>query len=172
MSEIITVTGTVEEIIYSNPDNGYSVVGIDSVEEGQFTATGYMPFITEGESVALSGNWTTHPDYGEQFKAEYYETVMPSDEESIIKYLSSGIISGIREATAKKLIDHFGLDVLAYPAVKTCRNQRNKQRKSEENRRTICRNTVYAKYRYVPSTVRNFRNNRSKSTQFSRRKFG
>ena len=65
MSEIITVTGTVEEIIYSNPDNGYSVVGIDSVEEGQFTATGYMPFITEGESVALSGNWTTHPDYGE-----------------------------------------------------------------------------------------------------------
>ena len=112
MSEIITVTGTVEEIIYSNPDNGYSVVGIDSVEEGQFSATGYMPFITEGESVALSGNWTTHPDYGEQFKAEYYETVMPSDEESIIKYLSSGIISGIREATAKKLIDHFGLDVL------------------------------------------------------------
>ena len=112
MSEIITVTGTVEEIIYSNPDNGYSVVGIDSVEEGQFTATGYMPFITEGESVALSGNWTTHPDYGEQFKAEYYETVMPSDEESIIKYLSSGIISCILEATAKKLIDHFGLDVL------------------------------------------------------------
>ena len=112
MSEIITVTGTVEEIIYSNPDNGYSVVGIDSIEEGQFTATGYMPFITEGESVALSGNWTTHPDYGEQFKAEYYETVMPSDEESIIKYLSSGIISGIREATAKKLVDHFGLDVL------------------------------------------------------------
>ena len=39
MSEIITVTGTVEEIIYSNPDNGYSVVGIDSIEEGQFTAT-------------------------------------------------------------------------------------------------------------------------------------
>lgn len=78
------------------------LVGIDSVEEGQFTATGYMPFITEGESVALSGNWTTHPDYGEQFKAEYYETVMPSDEESIIKYLSSGIISGIREAYRKK----------------------------------------------------------------------
>ena len=148
MSEIITVTGTVEEIIYSNPDNGYSVVGIDSIEEGQFTATGYMPFITEGESVALSGNWTTHPDYGEQFKAEYYETVMPSDEESIIKYLSSGIISGIREATAKKSCRPFRTGRTsnnAYPAVKTCRNQRNKQRKSEENRRTICRNTVLCK---------------------------
>lgn len=112
MSEIITVTGTIEEIIYSNPDNGYAVVGVDSAEEGMFTATGYMPFVTEGESVALSGNWITHPDYGEQFKAEYYERVMPSDEEAIIKYLGSGIISGIREATAKKLVEYFGTDVL------------------------------------------------------------
>ncbi len=112
MNEIITVTGTVEEIIYSNPDNGYIVCGIDSAEEGLFTATGYMPFITEGESVALSGSWVMHPDYGEQFKAEYCETVMPTDEESILKYLSSGIVSGIREATAKKLLAHFGTQVL------------------------------------------------------------
>lgn len=112
MSEIITVTGTVEEIIYTNPDNGYTVCGIDSADEGLFTATGYMPFLSEGESVALSGSWTTHPDYGEQFKTEYYETVMPSDEESILRYLSSGIVPGIREATAKKLLAHFGCDVL------------------------------------------------------------
>ena len=71
-----------------------------------------MPFISEGESVALSGNWTQHPDYGEQFKAEYYETVLPSDEEAIVKYLGSGIISGIREATAKKLVAHFGTEIL------------------------------------------------------------
>lgn len=112
MSEIITVTGTVEEIIYTNPDNGYTVCVIDSAEESIFTATGYMPFISEGESVALSGAWTNHPDYGEQFKAEYYETVLPSDEEAIIKYLGSGIVSGIREATAKKLVAHFGTEIL------------------------------------------------------------
>ncbi len=112
MSEIITVTGAVEEIIYTNPDNGYTVCGIDSADEGLFTAVGYMPFISEGESVALSGNWTTHPDYGEQFKAEYYETVLPSDEEAILKYLGSGIVQGIREATANKLVEHFGCDVL------------------------------------------------------------
>ena len=112
MSEIITVTGTVEEIIYTNPDNGYTVCVIDSAEDSIFTATGYMPFISEGESVALSGAWTNHPDYGEQFKAEYYETVLPSDEEAIIKYLGSGIVSGIREATAKKLVAHFGTEIL------------------------------------------------------------
>ena len=112
MNEIITVTGTVEEIIYTNPDNGYTVCVIDSAEDSIFTATGYMPFISEGESVALSGAWTNHPDYGEQFKAEYYETVLPSDEEAIIKYLGSGIVSGIREATAKKLVAHFGTEIL------------------------------------------------------------
>ena len=112
MNEIITITGTVEEIIFSNPDNGYTICGIDGADEGLFTATGYMPFLSEGESVALSGIWVTHPDYGEQFKVEYYERVMPSDEESIIRYLGSGIIPGIREATAKKLVKHFGCEVL------------------------------------------------------------
>ena len=112
MSEIITVTGTVEEIIYTNPDNGYTVCVIDSAEDSIFTATGYMPFVSEGESVALSGMWTQHPDYGEQFKAEYYETVLPTDEEAIIKYLGSGIVSGIREATAKRLVVHFGTEIL------------------------------------------------------------
>ena len=112
MSEIITVTGTVEEIIYTNPENGYTVCVIDSADESIFTATGYMPFISEGESVALSGVWTQHPDYGEQFRADYYETVLPTDEEAIIKYLGSGIVSGIREATAKKLVAHFGTDIL------------------------------------------------------------
>lgn len=112
MNETITITGTIEEIIYTNSDNGYAVVGIDSHEEGLFTATGCMPFVSEGESVALTGVWTTHQDYGEQFKVEFCEKVMPSDEESIIKYLSSGIVSGIREATAKKLVAHFGTDIL------------------------------------------------------------
>lgn len=112
MSEIVTITGTIEEIIYTNPENGYMICGIDSAEEGLFTATGYMPYLSEGESVALSGNWTTHPDYGEQFRVSYYETVLPSDEEAILKYLSSGIVSGIREVTAKKLIEKFGKDVL------------------------------------------------------------
>lgn len=112
MNELITVTGTVEEIIYVNPDNGYMVCDIDSPDEGLFTATGYMPYVSEGENVALSGAWSTHPEYGEQFKVSYYETVLPSDEEAILKYLSSGVVSGIREKTAEKLLEHFGTDVL------------------------------------------------------------
>ena len=110
--EQLTVSGVIEEIIYSNPDNGYMVCEVDSHEEGMFTATGYMPYLSEGESVSLTGCWTTHPDYGEQFRVDYYETIMPTDEQTILKYLSSGAIKGIREATAKKLVDRFGTDIL------------------------------------------------------------
>lgn len=115
MDENMTISGTVFEIIYQNEDNGYTVCEIDSPTEGLFTATGYMPYLSDGENISLTGTWTVHPEYGEQFKISYYETIMPGDEQSIIDYLSSGVIYGIRSATAKKIVEKFGtnsLDIL------------------------------------------------------------
>ncbi len=112
MDENVTICGNVIEIIYQNPDNGYTVCEIESPTDGLFTATGYMPYLGEGESVSVTGVWTTHPDYGEQLKISFYETILPTDEQSIIEYLSSGIIYGIRSATAKKIVDRFGTDSL------------------------------------------------------------
>lgn len=107
----VVIKATVENIVYSNPDNGYVICEVDSKDEGQFYAVGYMPSISEGENAELTGSWVVHPDYGEQFKVELYRTIMPSDETAIIKYLSSGVIKGVREATAKKLYEAFGQDV-------------------------------------------------------------
>ncbi len=106
------IVGTVTEIIYQNPDNSYTVCEIESEEEGIFTATGYMPYLSVGETVALYGKWVEHTDYGEQFKTENYETLLPTDEDAILKYLSSGIVSGVGAATAKNLVAHFGKDTL------------------------------------------------------------
>ncbi len=112
MDENVTICGNVIEIIYQNSDNGYTVCEIESSTEGLFTATGYMPYLGEGENVSVTGIWTTHPDYGEQFKISFYETILPTDEQAIIDYLSSGVIYGIRSATAKKIVDKFGGDSL------------------------------------------------------------
>lgn len=112
MDENITISGTVFEIIYQNEDNGYTVCEIDSPTDGLFTATGYMPYLGEGENIAITGSWAMHPEYGEQFRASYYETVMPTDESSIVEYLSSGVIYGIRAATALKIVEKFGTDSL------------------------------------------------------------
>lgn len=107
----LIINAVIDNIVYSNPDNGYVICEVDSEQEGQFYAVGYMPGISEGENAELTGSWVTHPEYGEQFKVELYKTVMPSDEQAMIKYLGSGIVKGVREATAKKLVAEFGADV-------------------------------------------------------------
>lgn len=106
------IVGTVAEIIYQNGENGYTVVEIESEESGIFTATGYMPYLSVGENISLSGKWVDHIDYGEQFKADSYETLLPTDENAIVSYLSSGIVPGIGPATAKNLVAHFGSETL------------------------------------------------------------
>ncbi|MGI6569491.1 MAG: ATP-dependent RecD-like DNA helicase [Caldicoprobacterales bacterium] len=110
MAEVI---GIVEDIIFRNEENGFSVVEIR--EEGTdniITAVGNFPFISHGERVRLEGEWTTHRDYGRQLKMVTYSSAAPSSLAGMESYLASGLIKGVGSATAQKLIQHFGLDVL------------------------------------------------------------
>ncbi len=114
MAELLVIEGIVQEIIYQNIANGYTVCDIDV--EGVFsTAVGIMPGVAPGEGVRLTGKWTNHPEYGEQFRAETCEKILPTGEVQILQYLSSGIIKGIGPATALKIVEKFGdraLDVI------------------------------------------------------------
>jgi exodeoxyribonuclease V alpha subunit len=108
---LIEIEGTVEDIIYTNEANGYTVCDIRCGSDS-LTAVGYMPFISMGETIKASGKWVSHPDYGEQFKVELYEKVMPKTVEAIEKYLSSGIVKGVGPATAAKITAKFGAATL------------------------------------------------------------
>ena len=105
--ELLQLCGTVEEIIYRNGNNGYTVITVMS-DGVTATAVGNMSDVNIGDELKLVGNWKTHTNYGEQFAFEYYEQFMPSTSESILKYLSSGVIKGIGRATARRLVDAFG----------------------------------------------------------------
>lgn len=107
----IVIDCEIDAIVYQNTENGYAICEVSSKTEGDFYAVGYMPTIRPGEEAKLTGEWIVHPEYGEQFKVELYETIMPSEKSAIIRYLSSGVIKGVREATANKLYDEFGDDV-------------------------------------------------------------
>ncbi|MEE1013705.1 MAG: ATP-dependent RecD-like DNA helicase [Clostridia bacterium] len=108
---MLQIDGVVEEIIYENHENGYTVCDISS--GGQLiTLTGYMPNLTEGERILVHGQWITHVEYGDQFKVEYYERQMPSTETEIEKYLASGLLPGIGKATARKIVELFGAEAL------------------------------------------------------------
>lgn len=108
---MIKIEGIIDTVIFYNSDNGYAVCDVSCIGE-LVTMTGTMPNITEGEKIIASGEWTTHVDYGDQFKVEYIERVMPSSESEIEKYLASGILPYVGKMTAKKIVEKFGTDAL------------------------------------------------------------
>lgn len=105
------IEGIVEEIIYYNKENGYAVCGIRTGRH-LITMVGNIPGIGVGETVLVSGDWTVHQSYGKQFKVSSFERRLPKTTDAIFKYLASGVIKGIGEATAKKIVDLFGDETL------------------------------------------------------------
>ena len=83
------ISGTVENIIYSNEQNGYTVCEIDTGDPLPVTAVGIMPYLAEGEIIRVMGTWTTHATFGKQFKVECYEKELPVTAAAILKYLSA-----------------------------------------------------------------------------------
>ncbi|MFO7888110.1 MAG: ATP-dependent RecD-like DNA helicase [Eubacteriales bacterium] len=104
-----TIAGTVEEIIYNNTSNGYTV-GIIETSEDVITFTGLFSSISLGEQIEVEGKWKNHPRYGKQFEVKKYKIIMPDSIEGIKKYLASGLIKGVGDATAAKIVEEFGED--------------------------------------------------------------
>ena len=109
--------GIVDRITFQNEENGYTVArlqveGSAAYNDRLATIVGEMLSINPGETVVLEGEWTTHKQYGAQFKIESYQTVYPSTVEGMRRYLGSGLIKGIGPVTAKRIVDHFGKEAL------------------------------------------------------------
>ncbi len=105
----------IEETIFRNEENGYSVVQAKAGRES-VTVVGTLPALAPGEQVLLSGGWTAHPQYGKQWKATACEIRKPTSLLGIERYLGSGLIRGVGPSTAKLLVQEFGkntLDVLS-----------------------------------------------------------
>lgn len=104
--DLETVEGIVDKIRFRNSENGYTVLTL-VCEEFDITCVGCFPFISEGDYLKITGDFTSHPVYGEQIAMKSYETVEPTDAVSMERYLASGAIKGIKEATAKKIVAKF-----------------------------------------------------------------
>ena len=100
------LTGEVKEIIYQNEINSYTVAEFETDNE-EITIVGYLPFINVGDTLKLIGKIVTHQDYGEQFKVDTFEKMMPQTLGSLERYLSNGTIKGVGPATAKKIVNTF-----------------------------------------------------------------
>lgn len=107
--------GTVEQIVYYNPDNGYTVCRF-AVEEGKpVTVIGSFPPLSPGEVLRLKGKWEVNPKFGKQFHMEAFTLALPASASGIEKFLGSGLIKGIGPVLAKRILRKFGaatIDIL------------------------------------------------------------
>lgn len=116
-----TLECVIERVTFHNAENGYSVVKVlpsdvkDKVKADLITVLGNFTNPLAGESLRLHGQWIKHPQYGHQFKLEYYETLRPATAAAMEKYLGSGMVKGIGPVMAKRIVSKFGdksLDVI------------------------------------------------------------
>lgn len=111
----MALVGTIEDIVYRNEENGYTVARL-SKDESVVTVVGKFIDIQIGSMVTLEGKFEK-TKYGVQYAFDTYEISMPQSLEGIEKYLGSGLIRGVGPITARKIVEHFGtetLDVLEY----------------------------------------------------------
>ena len=105
------IEGILSEIIYQNEMNSYTI-GVLETEDYQTTIVGYLPFINKGDSLKLVGKFVEHKEYGEQFKVETFEKLMPKTTEALEAYLANCNIKGIGPVTASKIVEKFGEETI------------------------------------------------------------
>jgi exodeoxyribonuclease V alpha subunit len=110
--QIENLTGTVERVIFHNPENGYCVLKLRI--EGQadsISAVGHIPAIRQGDEYSLTGQWKRHPKFGNQFVFQSYEVIVPQNKSGIIRYLAN-TIPGIGPVKAAMIVDRLGENCL------------------------------------------------------------
>ena len=120
---MVSITGTIVRITYNNPENGYSVLRVrpesESGErmpgldlEGLLTVVGNLPEVAVGERMEFSGQMSSHPKHGLQFKVSSIEKLLPDTQAGMEHYLGSGLIRGIGPELARRIVKHFKNDTL------------------------------------------------------------
>lgn len=113
--ELQELYGKIASVIYTNEENGYTVLRLESQDGSLVNVVGTLPSAYPGEELHIMGQWVTHPNHGRQFKCEYAERSLPRTKEGIYAYLAGHAVKGIGPATAAIIVDKFGdrtLDVL------------------------------------------------------------
>jgi exodeoxyribonuclease V alpha subunit len=114
-----SLTGVVERIIFLNEENHYTIAELrpeprpDDPPKSRpepVTIVGPLPGVECGETLHLTGEWTRHAQHGAQFKVASFKSELPSSVHGIRRYLGSGLVPGIGQVYANKIVDAFGAD--------------------------------------------------------------
>ena len=100
--------GTIEQVVYYNPENGYTVCRFVLDDGQELTVVGSFPPLSPGEVLRVTGQWEINPKFGKQFRVENFVPILPSSVKGIEKFLSSGLVKGIGPVLARRIVKKFG----------------------------------------------------------------
>lgn len=103
------LTGLVERVTFHNPENGFAILKVKVPGEKELvTVVGNVAAVNPGEYLSGLGTWVQDRSYGRQFKTSFVNLSHPNTLDGMEKYLGSGVVKGIGQHFAKKLIKKFG----------------------------------------------------------------
>lgn len=111
-------TGKVDGIIFENNENLFKILDVEIIgslkdySKDTIRVTGNFGDIQISGTYNFTGNLVMHNKFGLQFRVESYRQVMPHEESSLTKYLSSDKFPGIGHKSATVIIDELGLNAL------------------------------------------------------------
>ena len=103
------IQGIVNDTIFRNEDNGYSVLSLHTGRR-DISVVGSLPELATGEQLLLRGVWIEHVKYGRQFQCQSCEIQLPTTLLGIERFLASGLIAGVGPAIAKRIVNRFKED--------------------------------------------------------------
>ena len=102
------VKGSIKSITFHSLQNGFTVMRLNDIESKKVVVvTGTFPALQPGESIAIEGNWGSHPKYGKQFQATSFEYLATEDND-IVEYLASGQFPGVGQKIAERIVEALG----------------------------------------------------------------
>ena len=107
------ITGSVERIVFHNEENGYTVLRLQPSGGAEAVGVvGHMASPQAGVQLRVRGRWVNNPRFGRQVQMDSFEEIMPATTEGIRLYLASGLIKGVGESMAGKIVQKFGVDTI------------------------------------------------------------
>ena len=107
------IAGLVERVTFFNEESGFAVLRVKvRGQRDLVTVLGSLPAVSAGEWLNAKGWWVRDKEHGLQFKAQVLKAVPPTTSEGVERYLAGGFVKGVGPVLAKKLVEHFGAEVL------------------------------------------------------------
>ena len=127
--DAVELTGTLERVVFHNEENGYTVLRLlpdralpveakvkgapsRTVSRDPVTCVGHMVNPQVGVQLQVSGRWVNNARFGRQLAFDMAEEMLPATSEGIRLYLASGLIKGVGEEMAGRIVAAFGTDTI------------------------------------------------------------